>query len=56
VNINPVSLTVTAVRGAMHGRATTTQIVSVLVSCAVLIAIFSPLTMHVYNNKNTSQV
>jgi ABC-2 type transport system permease protein len=54
VNINPVSLTVTAVRGVMHGQATSTQIVSVLVSCGVLIAIFAPLTMHLYNNKNTT--
>ncbi len=54
VNINPVSLTVTAIRGAMHGQATTTQIVSVLVSCAVLVAIFAPLTMYLYNNKNTT--
>jgi ABC-2 type transport system permease protein len=53
VNINPVSLTVTAVRGVMHGQATTTQIASVLMSYAVLIAIFAPLTMHLYN-KNTS--
>ncbi len=54
VNINPVSLTATAVRSLMHGQATTMQIVSVLVSCTVLIAIFAPLTMHLYNNKNTN--
>ncbi|MGB3634105.1 MAG: ABC transporter permease [Rubrobacteraceae bacterium] len=53
VNINPVSLTVTAVRGAMHGQATAAQVVSVLVACAVLVAIFAPLTMYLYNNKNT---
>ncbi len=53
VYINPVSLTATAVRGLMHGTATTTQIMSVFLACALLIVIFAPLTMYLYNNKNT---
>ena len=52
VNINPVSLIVTAVRGSMQGGVTPTQIAYVFVSCAVLIAIFAPLTMYLYNHKN----
>ena len=52
VNINPVSLIVTAVRGSMHGTVTGAQIGYVFLSCAVLIAIFAPLTMYLYNNKN----
>ena len=52
VNINPVSLIVTAVRGSMQGSVTPTQIAYVFVSCAVLIAIFAPLTMYLYNHKN----
>lgn len=53
VNINPTSLIATAVRGLMHGNVTANQIVYVLISCAILIAIFAPLTMYLYNNKNT---
>jgi ABC-2 type transport system permease protein len=53
VDINPISLTVTAVRGLMHGTATADQIGAVLLASAALIAIFSPLTMYLYNNKNT---
>lgn len=53
VQINPISLTATAVRGLMHGTATPADIVAVLISCAVLIGIFAPLTMYLYNNKNS---
>lgn len=52
--ISPVSLTVTAVRGLNHGSLTTTQLAAMLLSCALLIAIFAPLTMILYNNKNAS--
>lgn len=52
VNINPISLTATAVRGLIHGNVTTAQIASMLLSSALLIAIFAPLTMYLYNNKN----
>lgn len=52
VDINPVSLVVTAVRGAVHGHVTIAQIAYLLLSCAVLIAVFAPLTMHLYDRKN----
>lgn len=53
VDINPISLTVTAVRGLMHGTATADQIGAVFLASALLILIFSPLTMYLYANKNT---
>ena len=54
VKINPITLTATAVRGLMHGTATVEQIIYVFVSCAILITIFAPLTMYLYNNKNSA--
>lgn len=53
MRISPVSLTATAVRGLIHGNATTPQIANMLLSSALLIVIFAPLTMLLYNNKNT---
>lgn len=52
VEINPISLTAKAARGLMHGTATSTDIVLVLIACVALIAIFAPLSMYLYNNKN----
>lgn len=54
VNINPVSLTATAVRGIMNGNVTAEQIGYVFLSCAILMAIFVPTTMYLYNNKNAT--
>lgn len=53
VNINPVTHAVTASRGLMHGTATPEQIGLALVSCAILIAIFAPITMYLFRNKGT---
>ncbi len=53
VNINPVTLTATAIRGLMNGNATPDQIAVVFLACGILIAIFAPLTMYLYNNKNS---
>lgn len=53
MNISPISLTVTAVRGLMHGNVTLDQIAVMLLSCAIIFMIFAPLTMYLYNNKNT---
>jgi len=53
VYINPVSLTATAIRGLMHGNVTITQIGTMFLSCVILIMVFAPLTMYLYNNKNT---
>jgi len=52
VNINPVSITTTAVRGLMSGSATASQIWQMFLASAILIVIFAPLTMYLYNNKN----
>lgn len=54
VTVNPFGLTVTAVRGLMHGTMTATQIAYVFLWCAILIAIFAPLSMLLYNNKNAN--
>ncbi|UCZ53460.1 ABC transporter permease [Bacillus shivajii] len=52
VDVNPVSLLVTAVRGLMHGTATSADIGWVLLASAILIVIFAPLTMHLYRKKS----
>jgi daunorubicin/doxorubicin transport system permease protein len=51
VNVNPVSHLVTDVRGLMAGTATTGQISWVLVASVALTAIFAPLTVYLYRNK-----
>jgi ABC-2 type transport system permease protein len=53
VGINPVTHAVTAVRGFMHGTITSGEIMAALIASAVLIAIFAPLTMYFFRNKNT---
>jgi ABC-2 type transport system permease protein len=50
VDVNPITLLVTAVRGLMHGTMTPDQIGWVILACAVLVAIFGPLTMHRYRH------
>ncbi len=52
VNINPITHLVTAVRGLMHGTAESGEILIVLAIAIALNAIFAPLTMRLYNNKN----
>jgi ABC-2 type transport system permease protein len=52
VGVNPVSHAVTATRGLMHGTATPGEIGMALLSSAVLVAIFAPLTMYFFHNKN----
>jgi ABC-2 type transport system permease protein len=52
VDVNPFSLTVTAVRGLMDGTVTAGQIGWVVLSCAVLVAVFAPLTMRLYSTKS----
>jgi ABC-2 type transport system permease protein len=51
VNVSPISLLVTGVRGLMHGTATADQVAWVLLASAVLIVIFGPLTMYLYRGK-----
>jgi ABC-2 type transport system permease protein len=51
VDANPISHLVTAERGLMHGSATAGQVGWVLLASAVLLAVFAPLTMHLYRAK-----
>jgi len=52
VGANPITHLATAVRGLMHGTATASQIGWVLLTSGVLVAVFAPLTMYLYRNKN----
>ena len=52
VEANPISHLVTAERGLMHGTATAGQVAWVLVASATLLAVFAPLTMHLYRAKS----
>jgi ABC-2 type transport system permease protein len=51
VDVNPFSLAVTATRGLMDGSVTPGQIGWVVLSCAVIVAVFAPLTMRLYRTK-----
>lgn len=51
VDINPISLLVTAVRGLMHGTVTFEQIGLVFLASIVITAVFAPITMYLYRNK-----
>ena len=51
VDVNPITFMVTATRGLMHGETVTGEIGMVLVVSAALVAVFGPLTMHVYRKK-----
>ena len=51
VEVNPISLLATAVRGLMAGNVDGSAVAWVFASAAVLTAVFSPITMHIYNNK-----
>jgi ABC-2 type transport system permease protein len=48
---NPITHLVTAVRGLMSGTVMMGQIGWLLLSCAILIAVFAPLTMYLYRNR-----
>jgi ABC-2 type transport system permease protein len=51
VDVNPFSLTVSAVRDLMDGTVPVGQIGWVLVACAAITAVFAPLTMRLYGTK-----
>ncbi len=51
VKINPITHLVTAVRGLMDGTVPGKEIGWLLMACAALVAIFAPLTMRLYRNK-----
>ncbi|MQA06040.1 MAG: ABC transporter permease [Streptosporangiales bacterium] len=52
VEVNPISHLVSVVRGLMHGSMPAGEIGWVLISCVVLVAVFGPITMVLYRNKN----
>lgn len=52
VDANPVSVLVTAVRELMDGTFSAGSILLVLIYCAVLVAIFAPISMYLYNRKS----
>ena len=51
VDVNPVSLLVTAERGLMDGTATAGEVGVVLATAAALTAVFAPLTVRLYRGK-----
>lgn len=51
VHLNPVTHLVTAVRELMAGTATAGPIAYVLVACAILTAVFAPLSLRLYRGK-----
>jgi ABC-2 type transport system permease protein len=48
---NPVSRVVTAVRELMAGTASASEIGWALLACAVIVAVFAPITMRLYNRE-----
>jgi ABC-2 type transport system permease protein len=51
VEVNPITHLVTAERCLIGGTATAAEIIWVLVASAALAAVFAPLTMWIYRNK-----
>jgi ABC-2 type transport system permease protein len=51
VDINPVSHLVTAARALVHGGSAASEVGWVLIACAVLMAVFAPLSMSRYRRK-----
>jgi ABC-2 type transport system permease protein len=51
VEVNPISVLVSAIRGLMHGGVVAGDIGVVLLISAALVAVFGPLTMWVYRRK-----
>lgn len=52
VNLNPLSHAATASRSLMSGNPDASAIGWTVACCAVLVAIFAPLSVHLYKNKN----
>lgn len=52
VEVNPVSFLVTSLRGLMQGDVDTGQLGVTLTLCVVLLAVFGPITMRLYNRKS----
>ncbi|UFU04048.1 ABC transporter permease [Ruania suaedae] len=52
VDVNPVSVVVTSVRELMSGVYDVGSMMTVLIYCAVLVAVFGPISMVIYNRKS----
>ncbi|MGG4345476.1 hypothetical protein [Paenibacillus lautus] len=52
IDLNPISMAATTVRGLMNGTATMPVILIGIGVCVVIIAIFAPLTLYLYQTKN----
>jgi ABC-2 type transport system permease protein len=52
VNVNPITHLVSAIRGLMEGAPIGGEIVWVLLTSVVLVAVFGPLTTYLYRNKH----
>lgn len=50
VNVNPISIVATSVRGFVHGQGPTSETGLVLIISAALVAVFGPLTMRLYRH------
>ena len=51
VSYNPITHLVSAIRGLMSGTMPAGHISWLLVGCAVLVAVFAPITVRLYRNK-----
>lgn len=51
VNVNPVTHLVSAVRGLMSGTSSASQVGWVLLACAVLTAVFAPLSLRLFRTR-----
>ncbi len=51
VDVNPITLLVIAVRGLMHGQPAASEIGWVFLTCAILVAVFAPVTMRLYHRE-----
>jgi ABC-2 type transport system permease protein len=51
VDVNPITRLTNAARALMHGESAAGEVGWVLLACAVIVAIFAPLTMRLYNKE-----
>ena len=52
VDVNPITFLVTAIRGLMFDQVMAKEIGWVLLTCVLLVAVFSPLAMYLYRRKS----
>jgi ABC-2 type transport system permease protein len=51
VNVNPITILVSATRGLMFGTPVSGEIAWVLLTCVLLVAVFSPISMYLFRKK-----